>query len=284
MDVIIKATEKTAIRRWLSVPDASVNYNAAISLRQEGTGSQFLKSEPFEKWNSCNRISFLWLYGKAGCGKTFLSTSIIEHLTTTCDTISTSGALAYFYFDFQDHAKKTHSNMLRSIAFQLCSKDTTMWAELYKLHQSNNQGNSQPSDNSIEAIIFKCLGHFQNVWLVLDALDECDIRHDSLAWLQKLLKERPKSLRLLVTSRDEEDIRQALCRSAEPQEVISIEDILNADIEIYVHARLFESSDFQKWNGHDALSLIETEIMQKVDSMFVYYINLSIIEERRSNF
>ena len=150
-----------------------------------------------------------------------------------------------------------------------------MWAEMCKLYQTNGQGTSQPSDSSIEAIILRGLRRFEDVWLVIDALDECDLRRDTLAWIQRLLQIRPRSLRLLVTSRKEEDIRHSFLRSASSKEFMAIEDILNADIEMYLRARLYKSTDFQKWNGHEALGFIEDEIMNKSDGMLVYCVNIS---------
>ncbi|PSN59256.1 hypothetical protein BS50DRAFT_641131 [Corynespora cassiicola Philippines] len=89
------------LHRWLSPPEPSTNYNKALQQRQEGTGSWFLHSDAFNMWKS-QRNSFLWLYGIPGCGKTILSSTIIEHLRS----LSTQ-PLLYFYFDFTDSEKQT---------------------------------------------------------------------------------------------------------------------------------------------------------------------------------
>ena len=70
------------IERWLSPPNPSTNYNRALQQRQEGTGLWFLQSHVYTQWK-IQRNSTLWLYGIPGCGKTILSSTIIEDLEKT---------------------------------------------------------------------------------------------------------------------------------------------------------------------------------------------------------
>src|SRR5437763_5090980 len=85
------------IARWLSPPDPSTNYDKALQQRQDGSGLWFLQINVFAKWKK-KQNSFLWLYGIPGCGKTILSSTIIENLKRTIPHQS----LLYFYFDFKD--------------------------------------------------------------------------------------------------------------------------------------------------------------------------------------
>lgn len=50
------------IRRWLSPPDPSSNYNTARDSYQPTTGDWFLGSKEFREWRAKSN-SFLWLYG-----------------------------------------------------------------------------------------------------------------------------------------------------------------------------------------------------------------------------
>ncbi|KAL2010787.1 hypothetical protein VTN00DRAFT_3505 [Thermoascus crustaceus] len=70
----------------------------SIALQHKGSGLWFLQSEVFANWKMRSN-SFLWLHGKPGCGKTILSCTIVEDLMRTS---SSSQALLYFYFDFND--------------------------------------------------------------------------------------------------------------------------------------------------------------------------------------
>ncbi|PZC88567.1 vegetative incompatibility protein HET-E-1, partial [Pyrenophora tritici-repentis] len=71
------------IRSWLSAPDPSTNYHKAHKQRQAETGVWLLEGEQFTTWKE-SAASRLWLYGIPGCGKTILSSTIIEHLLQHC--------------------------------------------------------------------------------------------------------------------------------------------------------------------------------------------------------
>src|SRR4051794_27305374 len=96
------------IERWLEPPNPSTNYNNALQQRQEGSGLWFLQSDAYAEWKK-RRNSFLWLHGIPGCGKTILSSTIMEDLERT----SPQGLL-YFYFDFNNKGKQTLDSMVRS--------------------------------------------------------------------------------------------------------------------------------------------------------------------------
>ena len=67
------------IERWLSPTHPSTNYNKALRQRQEGTGLWFLQNSVYVQWKT-QQNSRLWIYGIPGCGKTILSSTIIEDL------------------------------------------------------------------------------------------------------------------------------------------------------------------------------------------------------------
>ncbi|KAF9728326.1 vegetative incompatibility protein HET-E-1 [Paraphaeosphaeria minitans] len=98
---------------WLSAPDPSTNYHKAHKQRQAETGLWLLDGHKFTEWKE--RVgSRLWLYGIPGCGKTVLSSTIIEHLLQQCNG-DTRTVTAYFYFDFNDTQKQDPDLMLRSL-------------------------------------------------------------------------------------------------------------------------------------------------------------------------
>jgi SpoVK/Ycf46/Vps4 family AAA+-type ATPase len=97
---------------WLSAPDPSTNYHKAHKQRQAETGLWLLESAKFAKWKE-RTASRLWLYGIPGCGKTILSSTVIEHLLQHCRN-DVRMVTAYFYFDFNDTRKQDTELMLSS--------------------------------------------------------------------------------------------------------------------------------------------------------------------------
>lgn len=82
--------------RLASVPNPSSNLNSAQSKRQQDIGLWFLESLIFLNWKSVDH-SLLWLHGKAGSGKTILSSTVICSLL---DEDGNDKMIAYFFFDF----------------------------------------------------------------------------------------------------------------------------------------------------------------------------------------
>lgn len=50
------------LRRWLSPPDSSANYNMACDAHHKGTAEWFIRGSIFKEWKSTG--SLLWVHGK----------------------------------------------------------------------------------------------------------------------------------------------------------------------------------------------------------------------------
>ena len=166
----------------------------------------------FAKWKK-RQNSFLWLYGIPGCGKTILSSTIIEDLEKTLQRQS----LLYFYFDFSDTDKQTLESMVRSLISQLYSKCRGASKELDSLFSSCEDGRRQPSCESLCKAFLHMIEQVKEVWIVLDALDECRTRKGPpteglLSWMRDLLSSEQRNVHLLVTSRPEQDIKSGIMR------------------------------------------------------------------------
>ncbi|KAF2178926.1 purine and uridine phosphorylase [Zopfia rhizophila CBS 207.26] len=258
------------IERWLSPSDPSTNYNKASQRRQDGTGLWFLQSDAFAKWKT-QRSSFLWLYGIPGCGKTILSSTIIEDLKKTLP----NRPLLYFYFDFNDANKQILDSMVRSLISQLYRRCEVTWKQLDSLFSSCEDGRSQPSCELLCKVLLQMIDQVKEVCVVLDALDECRTRKGPpteglLSWERDLLDSEQRNVHLLVTSRPEQDIKMGLSNLAHSGDVVPIQDnLISDDIRRYVRTRVREGDDLKRWRSYpDVQDEIETQLMQKANGMF----------------
>ena len=82
------------VRTWLSPLDPSINFNRALKQRHQGSGQWLIQGDKYSAWKN-EQSSFLWLYGIPGCGKTILSSTVVENLSRSEPS---SSSLLYHYW------------------------------------------------------------------------------------------------------------------------------------------------------------------------------------------
>lgn len=252
------------IRKWLSPPDTSTNVNAAKEKRHKGTGAWFLASDAFLEWKSGLR-RYLWLHGLAGCGKTVLTSTVLDHL---CETQMESCVTLNFFFDFRDKDKQQLDNLFRSLAFQLYSQCAGSLKDLDSLFISCDKGEKQPTTDSLSKSVHIMMQRPKKLQIILDAMDECVTRSELLKWMKTLPE--LASVHLIATSRWEEELESSLGRWIHKENAILIDkNLVNADIRSYIKARLKAGEEFQKrWASRPAvLEKIEVELGGKAGGM-----------------
>jgi ankyrin repeat domain-containing protein 50 len=246
---VVRATQiSSTIRDWLKAPDATVNHNAACAKRHPGTGIWFVKGPIFTTWLTQDN-SFLWLNGFAGCGKSVLCSTAIQH--TFRHKRSDSGVgIAFFYFTFNDESKQDESAMIRALLLQLSGQSSDSRTDLASLRDSYSTG--IPPAIVLIAHLRHLIQKFGQVYILLDALDESPRygqRDQVLNALQTMRKWLLPGLHLLVTSRDEADIRESLSPAGD-KEVIMKNAEINRDIGEFISGQLNVDPQLRKWRAH----------------------------------
>lgn len=243
-----------------------MNHNKALKERFGKTGTWFTESLVANNWKTAPG-SFLWLYGIPGCGKTILSSTIIEAIFNHCSNNSFF-ALVYFYFDFNDAEKQRPESMIRSLIVQLSLQCISVPQTLESLYTTCTNGKRQPAQHSLLATLHQVIEGFQETYLVIDALDESSDRNELLANIGKMTSWKDLNLHTLVTSRKEKDILDSMERLAD-QEKVCIQSILvNDDICAYVRGRLQTDLRLKRWRNQPKVQLeIESTLMDKADGM-----------------
>ncbi|KAF2726518.1 hypothetical protein EJ04DRAFT_571199 [Polyplosphaeria fusca] len=172
------------IRQWLSAPDPSTNYQKALKLRQADTGLWFLESKEYTRWKTA-ATSPLWLYGIPGCGKTVLSSTVLHNVLEHCQG-DPGKVTAYFFFDFNDAQKQNHEMMVRSLLCQLLQQSIRIPASLDTLFSSSENGQRQPSAHALLETLRSMIHELPQVYIVLDALDECAQRVELMETLEMI--------------------------------------------------------------------------------------------------
>lgn len=248
LNLVRSSQVSSTIYEWLKAPDATVNFNEACKKKHPGTGLWFVKGASFNAWLD-KPNSFLWLKGFAGCGKSVLSSTIIQY-TFRHRMSDPQIGIAFFFFTFNDDGKQSASAMLRALVLQLSSQLHGNNTVLSRMHDSYR--NATPSDQALLDCLRQLIRTFRDVYIILDALDESPrdkYRGAMLQVLDELRTWSESGLHLLVTSREEVDIRDEL--DAMPDETITMKnDSIDRDITSFISQNLQDNRRLRKWKEH----------------------------------
>ena len=240
------------IRDWFKAPDVTINYDAELVKHHPETGDWLVKNSVFTNWLS-QKNSFLWLSGFAGCGKSVICAMTIEHSFRRKGS-NEKTAVAFFYFTFRDGTKRDESEMLKFLFLQLFTQFSDASAELTRLYESYHT--VIPPTGVLKAHLQRLIQKFDQVYVLLDALDECD-RYDSrpqvLNAIQAMRDWRFPGLHLLFTSRREFDIRDSVNPTGNDEMEMRNAGI-DEDIKNYVSEKLMSDPSLQNLHiWHDLI-------------------------------
>ncbi|KAI9722499.1 MAG: hypothetical protein M1828_004746 [Chrysothrix sp. TS-e1954] len=146
----------------------------------EGTGAWLLSDQAFTKWLNEDESSLLWLHGDPGKGKTMLAISMVKELAkrTKLQSSASPTALAYFFCDSKDTRRQTCTTILRGLIYQLICQRPELCAHLRDQYDKQKEllFSSPNAAQTLWRIFCNITSSesLQQVYIVLDALDECD--------------------------------------------------------------------------------------------------------------
>ena len=175
------------------------------------------------------------------CFLNYCSSSAIENVKNSCRNKGLVG-YAYFFFDGTSAQSKlaAHESLIRSLIMQFSDRLDGIHPALAGLYDSEDKGRHQPLISSLEDTLLKIIKTFTSAYIIIDALDECAEQRRLLTWIQYLTSQTSSSLRLLVTSRLEPDIKNYLRSLSKIEEMAVVDEQASSDIREYINARLSE--------------------------------------------
>ncbi|KAJ6447621.1 hypothetical protein C8R45DRAFT_1136732 [Mycena sanguinolenta] len=251
LTMLVDSDTRAKMEKWLKRGDVGKNYQDASSKKHPGTGKWLLENSlEFKEWIYAP-TSFLWLHGISGSGKTVLSSMIIDQIRDI------GVSYAFFYFDINHPEQQKVNNLLCSLVHQLSIQ--LPCPALSKLRETCQKGEFLPSNADLLPILEDFCGH-DEIYLLIDALDESSERDMLLKVLASILGAKLPKMHLVVTSRTE-ITHFDLAKEAV---LVSLEDSVRRDIELYVADELSTMGGYISKNKDD----IRKELLDKGDGMF----------------
>ena len=171
------------------------------------------------------------------------------------DHIGQKVALAFVYFDYRYQGSLSSESIVASLLRQIASQNPELPTSLVELYMKFKDQNRKPQIQDLKLTLLDACEDFNQVFVAIDALDECDesMRRKSFLPFLATLQQTPK-IRLFITSRPHpEDIRKAL--GAAPQVTVEASD---ADLKKYLRRRIDESANAEIIDEDFRQNLIET--------------------------
>jgi hypothetical protein len=149
-----------------------------------------------------------------GTGKTFLSSKVVDRYWDRNESQYTrkkDEGFAFFYCNNSDKSRRSIDTILRSYIRQLSEipgRPDSVHKTSLALYKKEGQIQNAVSVKDCEEALEEIINSYPRTTLVLDALDECykDTRRQFLTFVQHLIQNSGRLLKVFVASRREQDI------------------------------------------------------------------------------
>ncbi|KAJ2966928.1 hypothetical protein NQ176_g9914 [Zarea fungicola] len=257
------------ILNWLTpMPiDYGSQYSDLLKVRQPGTGQWLLDSAQYQTWVGMQKQT-LFCPGIPGVGKTILASIVVENLFSRFESVQEVG-IAYLYCNFQRQNEQQTENLLASLLQQLAQALSSLPGSVKSLHERHNKKRTRPSFHEISKTLQTVAIMYSRVFIVVDALDECQESDGSRT---KLLLEISSfqakcGVNVLATSRLLPDIIQQMSENFDGTKTLQI-SASDEDVGRYLDSAMY---GLPKFVGRepDLQEEIKTKMMKTIGGMFL---------------
>lgn len=193
---------------WLTPISYGEQHSDFVKIRQEGTGRWLLDADVYDAWLNAPQQT-LFCSGMPGAGKTILSSLVIDDLETRCRGDSNS-VVAYIYLNYKQHHEQKVEDLTASLLKQLGQASSSMPNGIMQLHEQHAKKGTRPRPAQLCNALASVARSFSKVFIVVDALDECQTLNDCRGRLLSTLfnLEAQGKVNLFATSRMIPDITE----------------------------------------------------------------------------
>jgi hypothetical protein len=173
--------------------------------------SWVLGQEDFVKWRENDEAQLLWVKGDPGKGKTMLLIGIIDELSSNFEETLDAGVLSYFFCQGTDSRLNNFVAVLRGLIYHLVIQRKSAISHIREKY--SHSGRRLFEDAIAVSEIFENILRDPQIlpaYLIIDALDECEVGRDQL--IDLIVRNTPPSARVkwIVSSRNQQDIEECL--------------------------------------------------------------------------
>ena len=159
---------------------------------------------------------------------------VIDHLNDVM--ANQNSTVLYFYLNHSGQDQQSPTYVMANLLKQLESRNQILTRPLRELHERLKPQGGHPDIRDLKLVLVLALCDYKQVFIIIDALDECDIRKHRRVFLGILLDLAVPPVKVFVTSRPHpEDIKISLYS----QTKIKIQ-ASDTDVRKYLHHQIEE--------------------------------------------
>ncbi|CAH0057563.1 unnamed protein product [Clonostachys solani] len=259
----IENNDDRKILDWLTPINYGQEQSDHFKRLQPGTGKWLIDSKEFQYWlNTDNQT--LFCPGIPGAGKTTLTSMVINHVGSKFNNDAEIG-IAYIYCSYQRQEEQETGKLLASVLRQLTQCFHPLPKSLKNLYSVHGIKQTRPSENELLEALHFVVRRYSRVFLVIDALDECQTSNNRISnFLDKLVElQRKYGANIFTTSRYIPHIVNYF-GSGMSLEIRARKD----DITRYINGRM-DQMPFHVQANEKLQEEIRAEIADAVDGMFL---------------
>lgn len=212
------------------------------------------------------------IYLKAGAGKTFLVSKMIDDLSIQSLPEDAAHAVVYFYCNRNEVARRDPENILKSFIRQLATPNAysgchlAIHKEIVNLKEKLiTEGRSLDLSRSSQLLI-QLIDSYATVTFIVDAMDECDLRNRQslLDVMEHLATNTGERTRFFISSRPDDDIRSHF--EGRPRTEVEA-TCTQGDIAAFVDKTLEQNQRLRK-ESSELITRIRTTLSKRNEGVF----------------
>lgn len=234
-----------AVLSWISDRDA---FDDHVTVQSELGDESFTAGQwLIREWQQTSQPVFV-LRGGVGTGKSSLVSILIEHLL-----FASSSRLAFYYCSRGRDWKSEESrrldimcSILLCLLRQLCYTESPLEVRSIMMDEYEGRGQAnwtrlRLSEQDLSDIFVDVIEACQGATIIVDALDECCVYQDLLAFLAKVAERSTHRLRLFLSAREGVHIESTFSKYGVDLIEMRVEDHSQQDIMAYLDFEIFRS-------------------------------------------
>ncbi|UKZ53658.1 hypothetical protein TrVGV298_007455 [Trichoderma virens] len=248
---------------WITSIDYGPQQSDFFNRRQPETGQWLLDSTEYRAWLGTEKQT-LFCPGIPGAGKTILTSIVVDHLENTFKAPKIG--IAYIYCNYKRQEEQVIEKLLSNLLKQLSRGQHPLPNCVRDMYSEHNYKRTRPSLSKIQKVLHSVVEMFSRVFIVVDALDECQ---NSNGCRQNLFTElfnlqEKCEVNLFVTSRFIPDIVDRFTTASISLEIRASTD----DIQTYLKNHISQLPILSQQKDELQKEVV-TVISEAVDGMFL---------------